>query len=208
MPADLRTRLAAADPARELAPIAPAESDRLRRSIAGATTPRSAVRTRSRTPNLLLAAALIAVSVLAAGFTVYRAAFESGSADDVRSSFATVRDTVPLPPGATWHGLNLDPDAVYAGNTDRTGLMMALDQAQCAWVGYWDDADRSGDAGAATEGVRGMRELRGLMPVHHPGDSEDAGGFDASSLDAWDALVASAAAGDSTLARQYLRANC
>jgi hypothetical protein len=53
-----------------------------------------------------------------------------------------------------------------------------------------------------------MRELRGLMPVHRAGDSEGAGGFDASSLAAWDALVAHAAAGDPALARQYLRANC
>ena len=61
---------------------------------------------------------------------------------------------------------------------------------------------------SAGDAVHGMRELRAVMPVHRPGDSEDAGGFDASSLDAWDALVAGAAAGDPTLPRQYLRANC
>jgi hypothetical protein len=151
---------------------------------------------------------VIAVIVLGAGFTIYRTAFESGSADDVRTSFATVRNTVPLPPGITWQQLNLDGNGVYAGNPDRTALMMALFQAQCAWAGYWDDAHTAGDAGRAAQGVQGMRELRPLMPLHRPGESEDTGGFDASSLDAWDALVASAAAGDPGPARQYLRANC
>ena len=83
-----------------------------------------------------------------------------------------------------------------------------LFQAQCAWVGYWDDAHGSGDSARAGAAVHGMRELRAVMPVHHAGESEDVGGFDASSLDAWDALVAGAAAGDPTLPRQYLRANC
>ena len=60
-----------------------------------------------------------------------------------------MRDRVPLPPGTTWSELNLDPNGVYAGDPDRTGLMMALFQAQCAWVGDWDAADRSGDTGRA-----------------------------------------------------------
>ena len=209
MPADIRSRLTAADPARELRPIDAGDSDLLLRWIIGAPTPRVVRhRTRSRAPRLLLAAALLAVVLLGAGFTAYRVAFESGTAGDVRRSFATVRDTVPLPSGTTWQELNLDPDGIYAGSPDRTALMMALFQAQCAWVGYWDDADRGGDAARAGDAVHGMRELRAVMPVHHPGDSEDVGGFDASSLDAWDALVEGAAAGDPTLPRQYLRANC
>ncbi|MFI5048881.1 MAG: hypothetical protein ACHQEA_03320 [Gaiellales bacterium] len=209
MPADIRARLAAADPARELRPIEAGDSDLLLRSIIGATTPRVVRRrTRARSSRLLLAAALLAVLLVGAGFTAYRVAFESGTAGDVRRSFATVRDTVPLPPGTTWHELNLDPDGIYAGSPDRTALVMALFQAQCAWVGYWDAADRGGDATQAGNAVHGMQELRSVMPVHHPGDSEDMGGFDDSSLDAWDALVAGAAAGDPTLPRQYLRANC
>jgi len=209
MPADIRSRLAAADPARELRPIDAGDADLLLSSIIGGTTPR-VVRHRapSRTPRLLLAAALLAVVLLGAGFTAYRVAFESGTAGDVRHSFTTVRDTVPLPPGTTWKELNLDPDGVYAGNPNRTALMMALFQAQCAWVGYWDDAHGSGDAAHAGDAVHGMRELRAVMPVHHAGESEDVGGFDASSLDAWDALMAGAATGDPTLPRQYLRANC
>ena len=142
MPADIRSRLAAADPARELRPIDAGDSELLLRSIIGATTPRVVRHRPSRTPRLLLAAALLAVLLLGAGFTAYRVAFESGTAGDVRRSFATVRDTVPLPPGTTWQELNLDPDGVYAGSPDHTALMMALFQAQCAWVGYWDDADR------------------------------------------------------------------
>jgi hypothetical protein len=210
MPADIRSRLTAVDPAHDLAPIGAAESELLLGSILGATTPRPVRRrpAQRRAPRLLLAAALLAVLLLGAGFTVYKAAFESGSAADVRASFAKVRDRVPLPPGTTWSELNLDPDGVYAGNPDRTGLMMALFQAQCAWVADWDTADRSGDGDRAAAAVHGMRELRGFMPVHRAGDSESAGGFDASSLAAWDALVAHAAAGDPALARQYLRANC
>ena len=91
MPADIHSRLAAADPARDLAPIGAAEADLLLGSIIGATAPRPIRRHRTprRAPRLLLAAALLAVLLLGAGFTVYRAAFESGSADDVRASFAT-----------------------------------------------------------------------------------------------------------------------
>jgi hypothetical protein len=210
MPADIRSRLAAADPARDLAPIGAVESQLLLGSIIGATSPRPVRRHRAprRTPRLLLAAALLAVLLLGAGFTVYRAAFESGSPDDVRSSFAAVRDRVPLPPGTTWSELNLDSNGIYAGDPDRTGLMMALFQAQCAWVSDWDAADRSGDGARAAAAVQGMRQIRALMPVHHAGESEDAGGFDDTSIAAWNALAAHAAAGDPELARQYLRANC
>ena len=209
MPADIRARLAAADPARELRPIEAGDSDLLLRSIIGATTPRVVRhRTRTHTSRLLLAAALLAVLLVGAGFTAYRVAFESGTASDVRRSFATVRESVPLPPGTAWHELNIDSDGIYAGSPDRTALMMALFQAQCVWVGYWDAADRGGDVTQAGNAVHGMRELRAAMQVHHPGDSEDAGGYDASSLDAWDALVAGAAAGDPTLPRLYLMANC
>ena len=127
MPADIRSRLAAADPARELRPIEAGDSDLLLRSIIGATTPRVVRhRTRTHTARLLLAAALLAVLLVGAGFTAYRVAFESGTASDVRRSFATVRESVPLPPGTAWHELNIDSDGIYAGSPDRTADPGAL----------------------------------------------------------------------------------
>ncbi len=50
--------------------------------------------------------------------------------------------------------------------------------------------------------------LRRMMPLHPAGASEDAGGYDQSSLRATDREIAAAHRGDFTLVRQYLRANC
>lgn len=53
------------------------------------------------------------------------------------------------------------------------------------------------------------RVLRSAVPrTSSPGASEDAGGYDKSSLQATDREIAAAHHGDFTLIRQYLRANC
>jgi hypothetical protein len=111
---------------------------------------------------------------------------------------------VPLPPGATWRTPNLDPNGIYAGQSDKVALMEAIDQSECAWFSYW----ANGDVGQKADAIDGMHALRKLMPLHPEGALEDVPGFGQQSLDAYDGWVAAAAAGDGTGVRQFLRANC
>jgi hypothetical protein len=201
MAADLTHLLRGADPIRQMPVADPDEAERLRRAIVAGPV-RPAGRRSSRRP--VLALALAALLILAAGFTVYRAALGGSTPDEVQTSFESVQKQVPLPPGASWRPLDLPRDVIFAGDADRAALMMALDQAQCAWFRYW----RDGDAAERADAVVGMRRLRTLMPLHKEGQSEDAGGFDAASLQAYDGWVTAAAAGDGTGIRDYLRANC
>jgi hypothetical protein len=46
------------------------------------------------------------------------------------------------------------------------------------------------------------------MPVHHEGESEDVGGYDASSLQWFDGILAQERAGNPHPAEQHLKANC
>jgi hypothetical protein len=200
MSADALTLLRDADPARDLEPLGEVEAERLRLAILA-----SARRAPSRRrPRLALIAALAAVALLAAGFTAYKVAFEGSTAAQVRDSFAEQRQRVPLPPGATWADLDLEEQGVYAGSSDRWGLMLALGQAECAWFGYWVD----GGAAQRAEAIDGMHRLRTLMPLHPEGALEDVGGYSQQSLDLYDGWVAAAARGDGTELRQFLRANC
>jgi len=197
MPADVLDLLRRSDPARGLEPFAGREA--LLGSILAEAKPAP-----RPTRRLLVAfAALAAVACLAGGWTVYRAVF-GPTASDVRRDFAVVTRDIPLPPGATWSEPSLDEQGIYPG---PAALMMALFQATCAWTSDWNAAYAAGDTARMRADAAGFAEVRRRMPLHR-GTLEDTGGFDAASLQAYDAMLTGMAHGRPALVRQYLRANC
>jgi hypothetical protein len=183
------------DPARELAPLVADARARVRAAIVAAPLPSARPRLRRS-----LALAAVAVAMLAAGgWTVYETVFAGPTAQDVRSDFAAVTRTIPLPPGARWRTPSLEEQGVYPGPQAR---MIAILQATCAWFAYW----RAGDGAQRLSALHAEARIRILMPVHR--EPEDAGGFDASSFGAFDAIVAAQQRGDPAPTSSYLRANC
>jgi hypothetical protein len=185
------------DPARGLEPLDAAARERVRAAIVAAPLPRP----RPRFGRAVLVAAVAAAVLAAGGWTLYKAVFAGPTAQDVRSDFARVTRTIQLPPGARWRVPSLDEQGVYPGPQAR---IIALLQATCAWFAYW----RTGDAGERASALSAETRIRGLMPVHREGMSEDAGGFDATSFQAYDAIVAAQRRGDPAPTAVYLRANC
>jgi hypothetical protein len=198
MPADAATDLLRRnDPARGLEPLDAAALERVRAAIVAAPLPRS----RPVARRVLLVAAISAAVFAVGGWTLYETVFAGPTARDVRSDFAAVTRTIPLPPGARWHAPVLDEQGVYPGPAART---IALLQATCAWFGYWREADSAERASA----LRAEARIRELMPVHRAGMPEDADGFDSTSFEAYDAIVAAQHRGDPAPTDTYLRANC
>jgi hypothetical protein len=198
MPADaVLDLLRRHDPASGLEPLDPGGRERVRAAIVAAPLPRS----RPRLRRAALVAAVAAAVLAAGGWTLYETVFAGPTAQDVRSDFGRVTRTIPLPPGARWHVPDLDEQGVYPGPQAR---MIALLQATCAWFGYW----RQGGPGERASALGAESRIRALMPVHREGMPEDAGGFDATSLRAYDAIVAAQRRGDPAPTDSYLRANC
>lgn len=198
MPADaVLDLLQRHDPARRLEPLDAAGRERVRAAIVAAPLPRS----RPRRRRVALVAAVAAVLLAAGGWTLYQTVFAGPTAQDVRDDFARVTRTIPLPPASRWHVPDLDERGVYPGPQAR---MIALLQATCAWFGYW----RAGDPAERTAALGGEARIRELMPLHREGMPEDAGGFDVTSFQAYDAIVAAQRRGDPSPTAQYLRANC
>jgi hypothetical protein len=172
---------------------------RRRDVVAEPTIPTPAARSAGRRGRIALVAAVLALALAGAGWGVYSAAFDSP--ETVRSDFRDVTAAIPLPPGATWEEPIPDEEGLYG---QQAGLMIALGQATCAWLGYWED----GDAGQKAEALAGFRRVRALMPLHPEGAPEEAGGYDAGSLRYFDELIAEAARGEAATVRQYLGPNC
>jgi hypothetical protein len=185
------------DPAQGLEPLDAAAHERVRAAIVAAPL----LPPRPRFGRAVLVAAVAAAVLAAGGWTLYEAVFAGPTAQDVRSDFARVTRTIPLPPGARWRVPDLDERGLYPGPQART---IALLQATCAWFAYW----RAGDVGERASALRAETRIRTLMPVHREGMSEDAGGFDATSFQAYDAIVAAQRQGDPAPTASYLRANC
>jgi hypothetical protein len=187
------------DPARALEPLDTAARDRLRATIVAAALRRS----RRRVHRAVLVGAVAAVVLAAGGWTLYETVFAGPTAADVRTDFAQVMRTIPLPPGAHFRVPDLDEQGVYP-EPETQARVNALLQATCAWFSYW----RAGDPGARASALRAETRIRALMPVHREGMPEDAGGFDVTSFQAYDAIVAAQRRGDGAPTAEYLRANC
>lgn len=187
------------DPARDLQPMTREARERLRRSIVVTPVPGSARTARRRYGRIAFVAAVVALGLAAAGWNFYSSVLDKP--ETVRTEFAEVTTTIPLPPGGSWEQPNLQKDALYGR---RAALVIALDQATCAWLGYWSD----GKPAQRAEAISGFKQVRALMPLHPAGAPEEVGGFDVSSLRAYDQIIADMGRADPTRVEQYLTANC
>jgi hypothetical protein len=201
MPDDLMNVIARHDPAASLRPLPEADAramrDRILRSAPERNDP------RRRWPAVLAVA--VVAAALAGAATVYSSVPGDDRAPTVRQQFAAVTKTIDLPPGAHWKPLQLPAHALYG---QRFALIAAIGQAQCAWYSHWTSAAAAGNHAAVARSYAAAVGLRELMPLHPAGGSEDAGGYDRSSLRATDREIAAAHHGDFTLLRQDMRANC
>jgi hypothetical protein len=202
---DLVRLLSAHDPAKNLAPLDAGALESLRQAIV--SSPLIAVDARkTRLPRrraLVFALAMVLALVFTAtGWGIY-SIFHTAA--EVRHDFSGEAAKIELPPGATWHQPKLDANALYGG---RMAQMQALSQATCAWIGYWVDSYRSHDTAQMQAAFHGFERVRAVMPVHHEGESEDVGGYDASSLRWFDGILAQERAGNPHRAEQHLKANC
>lgn len=202
MPDDVITLIRRHDPATHLRPLPSADATAMRGRILRSAVPRTSSRRRRRP---LVLAAAVAVAALAGAATVYSSIPGDDHAPSVNRQFAAITKTIDLPPGAHWRPLHLPADVLYGR---RFALIAAIGQAQCAWYANWNSAAAAGNDGAVRHSYAEALTLRRMMPLHPAGASEDAGGYDKSSLRATDREIAAAHRGDFTLLEQYLRANC
>lgn len=126
--------------------------------------------------------------------------------DDVLDELDRVRQEIPLPPGVTWSEPTFGDDEALYGQ--QMGVMMATIEAQCAWSEEWLEARDEGDAARMRGAIDGLAVVRTHMPLHEPGTGEESGGWEASSLRAWDEWLAAAKRGNAEPLQQFVRANC
>jgi hypothetical protein len=192
--------LRANDPAKRLVPLAQEAQERLRAEIV-----RAPVRRRPTSRRLLvaLAAGVAALLFAATGWAVYQSVFQGAA--EVRDDFATWTQRLELPPGAAWRQPNLDGEALYGG---RAAQMIALSQATCAWLSYWDGGYKAQAAARMRAAVAGFAQVRAAMPVHPDGANEEAGGYAPQALAFYDRLIEQERRNVPELTEQYLVANC
>jgi hypothetical protein len=202
---DLARLLSAHDPAKNLTPLDAGALERLRQAIVSSPLIAADARKTRQPRRRALAVALVMALALvftATGWGIY-SIFHTAA--EVRHDFSAEAAKIALPPGATWHQPKLADNSVYGG---RAAQMQALSQATCAWIAYWVDGYRSHDTAQMQAGIQGFERVRAVMPVHHEGESEDVGGYDASSLRWFDGILAQERAGNPRPAEQHLKANC
>ena len=156
------------------------------------------------------------VAVLALGGAGAGVAALSGggqSAQQVEQSYASVIRNIPLPPGYRFPGADVesrDPASgagiVYAGH--NAALMQATGQATCAWWEYWRGGYSRHDSRTMAAALAGHARVVALTPRHRDGQSEDAGGADASVFAYEALLVSDARAQRPARIDGYLKANC
>jgi len=202
MPADVLDILRASDPASSQAED-PLVRERVR--AAALATPVRPIRRRltNRSRLVLVAGLLVAALVAFGGWTVY-SSLVTGP-ESALDEFHATQAKLTLPPGDTWTEPNYPRDALYGR---YMGLITALDQATCAWFSEWDSAATAGDADRVAAAEAAVAQIRGMMPAHEEGASEEAGGYDAASLAHFDGLIRRAEAGRLGGVRQYVKANC
>jgi hypothetical protein len=208
MPDLVITRLQRADPAALAVPLTDADRTRLREAALARTRPAQTRPARRRHRAALLTGAGLAVCATAAVAAVLLSGQTGGQ---VRDDYAEVIRRIPLPAGYVWPGADAPDGAdgtpiVYAGR--NAALMQATGQAGCAWWDAWLRADARGDAGGRAAALRGRRRVLALTPRHHEGQSEDAGGIDASTVAYERGLLAAGAAGRRAPIVGDQRVNC
>jgi hypothetical protein len=203
MPADLMTRLATADPARDRR-----LANHRREAILEAVKAAPPQRRRSPLTTRRLVVMAILVALGAAGVGVAALSRNGQTPRQVSQSYAQVIRHIPLPPGYRWPGADVptEGNVVFAGR--NAALMQATGQATCAWWDYWRAAYSQHDDAAMAAALAGHARVIALTPRHRPGDSEDAGGADESVFAYERVLVRDARARTPGRIDQYLKANC
>jgi hypothetical protein len=205
-------RLSAADPARGAAPLTDEHRARLLAASVSRRDQPSAMprRVHRRVPRRsALLAAVLALTCAGVGTAAVVLSRQSGG--EVRDDYLDVTRRVPLPPGYRWPGADA-PDAtdgvraVYAGH--NMALMQATFQATCAWWDAWLQAHARADGAGMHAALAGHDKVLALTPRHRAGDSEDAGGADASFFAAERRLIADARAGRVSVIRARQAINC
>lgn len=189
------------DPAAALRPLPESEARAMRDAILHAPVP---VRRRIRR-RPAVAAAVAAAALLVGAAAVYSSIPGDDDATTVRHEYAAVKRTIDLPRGVRWRPLDLPRNAVFG---QGYALQFAIGQAQCAWYGHWVAAAGAGDDAGVARSYAEALQLRRRMPLHRPGQLEDAGGYTRGALAATDREIAAAHRGEFALLRQFLRANC
>jgi hypothetical protein len=189
------------DPAAALRPLPESEARAMRDAILHAPVP---VRRRIRR-RPAVAAAVAAAALLVGAAAVYSSIPGDDAAATVRHEYAAVKRTIDLPRGVRWRPLGLPRNAVFG---QGYALQFAIGQAQCAWYGHWVAAAGAGDDAGVARSYAEALQLRRRMPLHRPGQLEDAGGYTRVALAATDREIAAAHRGAFAPLRQFLRANC
>ena len=189
------------DPAAALRPLPESEARAMRDAILHAPVP---VRRRIRR-RPAVAAAVAAAALLVGAAAVYSSIPGDDDAATVRHEYAAVKRTIDLPRGVRWRPLDLPQNAVFG---QGYALQFAIGQAQCAWYGHWVAAAGAGDDAGVARSYAEALQLRRRMPLHRPGQLEDAGGYTRGALAATDREIAAAHRGAFAPLRRFLRANC
>jgi hypothetical protein len=187
------------------AALNPAAREALRRRVAEAAA-RPRPRPRRSRGGLLLVGIAILLAVSGSAVAIYD---PFNGPEQHREEVREAAKQVPLPPGVQWKDItpreDLPENSLFPVGS---GLLVALERASCAWLEAWDDAYRSGDLPARRGAERGLARIIELAPRHPEGAPEDVSGWDKSTVRASRRELARARAGDPTLVRQDLRANC
>ena len=189
------------DPAAALRPLPESDARAMRDAILHAPVP---VRRRIRR-RPAVAAAVAGAALLVGAAAVYSSIPGDDDATTVRHEYAAVKRTIDLPRGVRWRPLDLPQNAVFG---QGYALQFAIGQAQCAWYGHWVAAAGAGDDAGVARSYAEALQLRRRMPLHRPGQLEDAGGYTRGALAATDREIAAAHRGAFAPLRQFLRANC
>jgi len=189
------------DPAAALRPLPESEARAMRDAILHAPVP---VRRRIRL-RPAVAAAVAAAALLVGAAAVYSSIPGDDDAATVRHEYVAVKRTIDLPRGVRWRPIDLPQNAVFG---QGYALQFAIGQAQCAWYGHWIAAAGAGDDAGVARSYAEALQLRRRMPLHRPGQLEDAGGYTRGTLAATDREIAAAHRGAFAPLRRFLRANC
>lgn len=78
------------------------------------------------------------------------------SAQEVAAEIERTKQVTPLPPGAAWKAISLDPDSGYG---DYAGASMIEFQAMCAWLIEAREATAAGDAARTATAVAVLQRI-------------------------------------------------
>jgi hypothetical protein len=119
-----------------------------------------------------------------------------GGAQDVQHEIDAAKATTPLPPGAAFSPIKLDPSGTYQSGS---GTNMIQFQAVCAWFGYWASAIASSDAQANDRSSKMADEIR-TWSTYRTSDS--------SLRSYWDSIIDQARLGDAGGLVEMIKNNC